>query len=117
MNYINALITLIIADFIFISLIKEKFGNMISEIQNSVMKPDIKKVLLSYFILYLSAIILIPKTKSYLDTFLLGFFIYAIYETTNYALFDKWNPTIVIVDSVWGGFLFLLIRYFSLKEK
>ena len=43
-----------------------------------------------------------------MDAFILGVVIYGVYETTNYALFDKWSLKAVILDTIWGGSLFAL---------
>lgn len=114
MNALYALLALLIFDSIYISRIKELFGNMVKNIQKSEMKPDISKVIFSYLILYMFAIYFIPKLDTYIDTFMLGFLAYGIYETTNYALFDNWDFNVVIVDSIWGGILICLVRYVSL---
>jgi len=113
MNALYALLALLIFDSLYISSIKFMFGNMIQNIQKSEMKPNIFKVILSYFILYIFALYFIPKLDTYLDTFMLGFLAYGIYETTNYALFDNWDLNIVIIDSIWGGILMCLVRFFS----
>jgi uncharacterized membrane protein len=49
---------------------------------------------------------IIREKKSLYDAFLLGFIIYAVYETTNLALIKKWSPVIAIIDTLWGGILF-----------
>ena len=51
------------------------------------------------------------KKGSYLDAFLLGFFIYAVYETTNMAIFKDWSYKVGLIDLTWGGFLFLITTY------
>jgi len=48
---------------------------------------------------------------SYMRTFLLGTGIYAIYEGTNYAIFQAWPIQMVILDTLWGGTLFVLVKY------
>jgi uncharacterized membrane protein len=47
----------------------------------------------------------------YLKTFGLGVCIYAVYEGTNYAIFDKWPLQMVVMDTVWGGLLFVLVKF------
>ncbi len=111
MNVLYAFLALILCDSIYISGIKEMFGNMIQHIQKSEMKPNIFKVIFSYFILYIFALYFIPKLDTYIDTFMLGFLTYGIYETTNYAIFDNWDYRVVIIDSIWGGILMCLVRF------
>ena len=115
MNFLYTVLSLLFFDLIWITRVaKYQFDPMISAIQGSPMNPKIYRVLLSYITLVLFAYIFIPKMNSYFETFLLGFFAYAIYETTSYALFDKWDLEVVILDSVWGGVLLCLVRSFSL---
>ena len=49
-------------------------------------------------------------TLDYLKTFGLGVGVYAVYEGTNYAIFDKWPLQMVIMDTIWGGLLFVLVK-------
>jgi len=42
-------------------------------------------------------------------SFLFGLFIYSFYEITNYTIIDSWSLKTVVVDSLWGGVLFLLV--------
>lgn len=118
MDFISTLVSLLLFDLIWISLVaKPRFDVMITSIQGSPMKPDMFRVILSYIVLVMFAYIFIPKMNSYEETFLLGFLTYGIYETTSYALFDKWDPTVVVLDSVWGGILLCIVRYFALEKK
>ena len=57
---------------------------------------------LYYFVIY--------KNGSYLDAFLLGFFIYGVYETTNMATFQDWKFDAVMYDTLWGSMLFLITK-------
>jgi len=86
----------------------DAFSSMIQNIQGSAMKirPG------GAFVAYASMILLfnqfITKESSGWDAFLLGFLLYAIYDGTNYALFDNWDLQTAIVDATWGGLLFFL---------
>jgi uncharacterized membrane protein len=55
---------------------------------------------LNYFI--------IDTKKSIKDAFILGIFVYGVYESTSYAILDKWNMKAVTLDTLWGGILFAL---------
>ncbi len=50
---------------------------------------------------------------NYSKTFLLGASIYAVYEGTNYAIFQEWPATMVILDTIWGGILFMSVKFIS----
>ena len=58
---------------------------------------------------------IIKDKKPIYDAFLLGFSIYAVYETTTAAIFKDWNSWLVIMDSLWGGILFSLITIIIYK--
>ena len=54
-------------------------------------------------------------TLHLIDAFILGIVIYGVYETTTYAILEKWSPLAVILDTFWGGLLFTLTTYISYK--
>jgi uncharacterized membrane protein len=65
--------------------------------------------LLCYILLILGInYFIIDQKKSVLDAFLLGILIYGVYETTSYAILDKWNMQAVALDTLWGGVLFAI---------
>ena len=53
---------------------------------------------------------LINKKSTYIDAFLLGLVIYGVYETTNKAILKDWKWESVIIDTIWGGTLFFLVK-------
>ena len=112
-NIILLAIIVLLIDVGFIySIIFKDFNNMITKIQNSPININIFAVIICYIILVFAIYyFVIYKKASYLDTFLLGFIIYATYELTNMAVFKDWNLSIVIIDSLWGGTMFIITKY------
>ena len=51
---------------------------------------------------------IIIQKKTPIEAFLLGIFVYGVYETTNWSLFSNWKFQTVIMDTIWGGILFFL---------
>ena len=49
---------------------------------------------------------IIRDRRSIQDAFLFGLVIYAVYETTTYALLKNWKLRTVVQDTLWGGILF-----------
>ncbi len=46
----------------------------------------------------------------------LGFAMYGVYNTTNFATYpNKWNTKIAIIDTLWGTFVTSLTSYFLYK--
>jgi len=49
---------------------------------------------------------IIREKRSPVDAFLLGMFVYGVYDTTVLTVFQKYTPAIAIMDIIWGGILF-----------
>lgn len=62
-------------------------------------------------IVYLFLAYMLLETKSNKQAFLYGVSIYAVYDFTNHALFDQYDWKFAIVDSLWGGVLFVIARH------
>ena len=110
-------IVLLSLDLVFLSLMTSFFNKQIQAIQYSPIKINYIGAIISYFfiILGLNYFILSKQNSSLLDAFILGLSVYGVYEGTNYALFKKWHPTTVIIDTIWGGILYMLTTYITRK--
>ena len=94
-------------DSIYLSLMKNNFQKLIKNIQGSDLILDIPSTIFCYIFLISSIYyFIIFKNGTIKDAFLLGLFIYGVYETTNAAIFKKWNYKIALIDTLWGGILF-----------
>jgi len=102
----------VLVDAGFLYLMSNNFQNMVKKIQGSPLKMNLLPTVACYIVLVSSLYyFVIYKKGSYLDAFLLGFFIYAVYETTNMAIFKDWSISVGLIDLTWGGFLFLITTY------
>ena len=102
----------VLVDAGFLYLMSNNFQTMVKKIQGSPLKMELLPTVACYIVLVSSLYyFVIYKKGSYLDAFLLGFFIYAVYETTNMAIFKDWSISIGLIDLTWGGFLFLITTY------
>lgn len=106
--------TLLTLDFIYLFSIKNYFKNQIEIIQKTPFILNMYSVLLCYIIIIfgINYFIIIPN-KSVFDAFLLGIFVYGVYETTTMSLFTKWKWTTVALDTIWGGILFALTTFIT----
>ena len=113
---IIAIITMMLLDFSYIYLTRTIYGNLIRAIQGTDLKIQIIPALLVYVFLVggLYYFILIPK-RPILDAFILGLVMYSMFSLTNLAIFDKWSYKIVIMDSLWGAFLFAITTFITYK--
>jgi uncharacterized membrane protein len=114
-NPLNLLVSsfiLLSIDSVYLYFIKDYFSKQIQIIQGSPVTINYLATAMSYLVVLfgLYYFIIQPK-RSLLDAFLLGFVIYGVYETTSKALFSKWSWLTVLIDSLWGGILFLLTTY------
>ena len=111
-NIILLAIIFVLVDVGFLYLMSNNFQSLIQKIQGSPLKMKLIPTVACYIILVVSLYYFaIYKKGSYLDAFLLGFFIYGVYETTNMAIFKDWSLKVGLIDLTWGGFLFLITTY------
>ena len=113
---IVASIVMLILDSLYLSSIGNMFSNLVVNIQRTALMIKPLGVILCYIVLILGFYYFILKDKrSPIDAFLLGVFVYAVYELTNYATIKKWPVSLVLLDSVWGGVLFALTAIITYK--
>ena len=102
---------ILIIDYIYLSNIAAKpFMNMVEKIQNEKSIVKYSSAAFTYALLIL-AIYKFTPNLNYLDTFILGFIIYGVFDFTNMALFNKYDFRIAIQDTIWGGILFVLTKF------
>jgi len=110
--YLVSSILILLYDSIYLNLFKNYFAGQVKNIQNSPISLNISAVMLSYlFIIIGFNYFVLGYKMSLSDSFLLGIIIYGIYETTNWAIFKNWSVLSVIIDTLWGGCLFLLTNW------
>lgn len=113
-----SLIVLII-DILWLSAFLGKyFGIMVLKIQGEEMKLNYYIAGLAYIFIILSFyyfIVMKDNGNMEMDAFLLGLFIYGIFEFTSGAIFKKWEILPLFVDTIWGGILYL-VTYFIYKK-
>ena len=100
---------LLALDFIYLSSNKGAFETQIVQIQRVVMQVKILPVILCYLLLIIALNYFILRThRPVWEAFMLGAIIYGVFDTTNYALFKKWDWKFALMDGLWGGVLFAL---------
>ena len=110
---------LLVLDSAYLSLNKTFLETQMKKVQGEPMKIKTGSLIACYLIIIfgLYYFIILPK-RSVWTAFLLGLFVYGVYETTNYAVFNRWPLELVIMDTLWGGILFALttvgVSYFTL---
>jgi uncharacterized membrane protein len=105
-------IVFVILDYFYLNLAKNYFENQVQLVQGSPLKLNYLGAILCYiFLIFGINYFIIKPKRSIQDAFLLGLIIYAVFETTNVALFSNWSWFTVLIDSLWGGTLFALTTY------
>jgi uncharacterized membrane protein len=105
-------IVFVVLDYFYLNLAKNYFENQVQLVQGSPLKLNYLGAILCYiFLIFGINYFIIKPKRSIQDAFLLGLIIYAVFETTNVALFSKWSWFTVLIDSLWGGTLFALTTY------
>lgn len=118
MNLWNTFLTLVIiiaVDLPWLYFGSNMSGAMIKSIQGS----DISIRWIPSICVYIAVAYLVYLPKTNTEAFLLGLCVYGVYDGTNYATFKNYTMSFAILDSLWGGTLFLIVhnvlQYFKIK--
>ena len=102
-------IVLIALDSIYLYLNLSSFSNLIASVQRVSLKLRIEGAIICYLLIIFGLnYFIIQRNRPTFEAFLLGFVIYGVYDSTNYATLKKWSPYLAIMDCLWGGTLFAL---------
>ena len=115
-------VLMLIIDFVYLTSIGNYFNTQIKLIQGSDLKMRYLGGVICYPFLVLGLYYFIIKNrKKYKnnmdmvkDAAILGWVIYMVYESTNYAILKDWKFETVLLDGIWGGILFGLTTYIYL---
>ena len=107
-------IAMLILDGAYIALNQRSFENQVASVQRVILQVNLVGAIICYFFLIFGLnYFIISKKRTLLDAFLFGLIIYAVYDSTNYALFKQWKPLLAIMDAIWGGLLFALTTFIT----
>jgi len=117
------LAVILVVDAIYLFLIKNRFSNQVGMVQRQPLQVGKIAFILTYILMALMFYFLVIDScarsnyikSQYLYAFLVGIFVYGVFELTNKALFLSWQWSTVLIDTVWGGLLFL-ISYVIITE-
>ena len=107
-------IILLILDGVFLWVNRHMFQLQVAEVQRVSMELKPLGAILCYPIMILGLYcFVLRQRKPVLDAMILGFVIYGVFETTNYALLKKWKIQTMMIDTIWGAVLFGLTTKLS----
>lgn len=103
---------LLALDFIYLSFNKGAFETQIVQIQRVVMQVKLVPAAICYLLLILGLnYFILSRHRPVYEAVLLGMLIYGVYDSTNYALFKKWDWKLAVMDGLWGGVLLGLTTF------
>ena len=113
---------MLVIDFVYLMSVGNYFNSQIKSVQGSDLKMRYLGGIICYPFLVLGLYYFIIKNrKNYKnnmdmvrDAAILGWVIYMVYESTNYAILKNWKFETVLLDGIWGGILFGLTTYIYL---
>ena len=85
-------------------------------IQKTPLKANVYGAILSY-VCVIGALnyFIIMQNKSPVDAFILGIFLYGVFDMTNITMFTKYSWKTALTDTLWGGTLFAFTAWATYK--
>jgi uncharacterized membrane protein len=100
-------ITILVLDSLYMTLNKSLFQHTVIHIQKTVIQPKLIGFILCYMVMILGLwYFILRRHRPVEEAFMLGIFVYGVFEFTNYAIFKKWPLEVVMMDTLWGGALY-----------
>jgi uncharacterized membrane protein len=106
-------IFMLVIDIIWITFNRKRYRESIKKATGKDAKLSFFGVLLAYASLIFSFIYFSKKLNNNVDMVVLGLCLYAVWNTTNMAIFKDWNYMTALIDTIWGGILFGSTYYVS----
>lgn len=108
-------------DYVYLNTLFKHFQKVFKEVQGDSLQIYLPGAIACYILIILSIYYFgFILNLGMVQMFLLGFFAYGIYETTNLATLRRWPIWMAIVDTLWGGILFMSVfsvTHFLIKGK
>ena len=103
----TTVLLLALVDLPWLLMIGETAQKLVFRIQGS----DLQLRFVPAFVVYLALAYLVLQTESPVEAFKMGVAVYAVYDFTNLAMFKNYTLQFALMDTLWGGILFALVRY------
>ena len=109
--FVTAVVYLTI-DIFYINSKTDYFNRYFTKVQGKPLVFRKSAAFFSYLILVAGLYFFVVKDrKNIIYAFLLGLFVYGVYDLTNYATLANWTLEFVVKDTLWGGILFALSTF------
>ncbi len=103
----TAVLLLAVVDLPWLLMIGDTAQKLVLRIQGS----DLNLRFAPAFVVYLALAYLVLQVDTPMDAFKMGAATYAVYDFTNLAMFKNYTLSFALMDSLWGGILFAVVRY------
>ena len=110
---VQPFIFMLVIDIIWITFNRKRYRESIKKATGKDTRLSFFGVLLAYASLIFSFIYFSKKLNNNVDMVVLGLCLYAVWNTTNMAIFKDWNYMTALIDTIWGGILFGSTYYIS----
>lgn len=118
----------VIADVIVLTILTKKWNNAVKKIQNTPLRVNYIYAILTYifliFGLYYFVYKHIDKNNWKYDAifkgFIYGALVYGVFDLTNLSIFNNYDFSLALIDTLWGGTLSSLVcgtTYYLLNIK
>ena len=123
-NLILVFIYFIIIDYPLIGYINKKmYQDNFKKITKEEMKFNITAAILCYMVMSISLNYFVidkynissPTSNIIVDSSILGFSLYGVYNLTNQATLNHYSTIVTIKDTIWGSILLPIVSYLIIK--
>lgn len=114
--FVSSAILLVVDGLYLYNIGMSTFKSNVELIQKAPLKANIYGAILSYVcVIGAFNYFIILQNKSPLDAFILGIFLYGVFDMTNITMFTNYSWKTAITDTLWGGTLFAFSAWVTYK--
>lgn len=114
--FVSSVVLLVIDGLYLYNIGMSTFQSNVELIQKAPLKANVYGAILSYVcVVGAFNYFIILQNKSPLDAFILGVFLYGVFDMTNITMFTKYSWKTAITDTLWGGTLFAFTTWVTYK--
>ena len=107
---------LLLLDGIFLYMNRNMFHTQIMAVQGSPIRLKPGGAIICYILLMFGLYtFILRERRSAIDAALFGLVVYGVYESTTYAILDKWRFNTMIIDTCWGAILCGLTTFITYR--
>ena len=118
--------TLLVLDFAWLYFyMSNRYRHLILAVQRGEMKVNMYAAAAAYLFMVLGLYLFVtkpllqqksstPLAAAFLQGFPFGAILYGVYNATNLSVLSRWDVSLALLDTLWGGFVYSAAAYVSL---